>query len=351
MNETKFSPRQKKILEIISQKALTRDQLRLALGDVYPVSKITLLRDLNYLLQCGAIIKSGAGNNVSYSSSERNSLLGYVDIEAYYKDQESRDKLGSIKFNFGVFNHLTDLINPQDLRDYAISDTKLSGQERKLDPTIFRREIERFVIEFSWKSSKIEGNTYSLLETEVLIKQAKEAPGHSKYEAIMILNHKNAIEYILNLRIKFKRIDVSQIIDLHKILTKDLEVSYGIRNNPVAISGTNYLPLSAKADIEKALNTYANTVNKAQNSLDKALITLACISYIQPFADGNKRTARVLANAILIAHDYYPVTFRNVEPTDYLKALLLFYEKNNLYNLKKILLEQYGFALQNYFRS
>ena len=100
-----------------------------------------------------------------------------------------------------------------------------------------------------------------------------------------------------------------------------------------------------------SLNKFIKAVNSNHNPLEKALISLTLISYIQPFADGNKRTARVLANAVLIAHDCYPVTFRNVEDTDYLKALLLFYEKTNLFNFKHMFLEQYRFALQNYFRT
>lgn len=338
MDETKFSLRQKKILAILTEKPLSREKISLALVQIYPVSKITLIRDLNHLVGLGIIEKAGTGNSVGYVSTEKNPLLNYIDIKEYFDDQVGRDKLGLIKFNFDLFDDLKNLIKPQDLKEYGITGVKLSGQEKKLDPTIFRREIERFMIEFSWKSSKIEGNTYSLLETEVLIKQLKEAPGHSKYEAIMILNHKRAIDFIFKNREKFKEINIFQILSLHEILTKDLEV-------------TNYLPLSSKKDLETALIRLIKTVNAAENSLEKALIALSCVSYIQPFADGNKRTARVLANAVLIAHDSYPVSFRNVETTDYLKALLLFYEKNNLFHFKRMFLEQYSFALQNYFRS
>ncbi|KKP68186.1 MAG: Fic family protein [Candidatus Roizmanbacteria bacterium GW2011_GWA2_35_19] len=351
MDGTKLSLRQKKILSIITKEALSRPQINLFLEKIYPISKLTLIRELNYLMALKIVKKIGSGNNIRYALKEENPLLNFIDIQQYFDDQASRNKLNPIAFNFKMFDYLKNLITPQDLNEFEIILLSLREQEKKLDPTIFRREIERFIIEFSWKSSKIEGNTYSLLETEVLIKQSKEAPGHSKYEAVMILNHKRAIEYILLHRNIFKKITLSQIINLHAILTKGLEVTSGIRNNPVAISGSNYLPLSSKKEIENSLNKFIKAVNSNRNPLEKALISLTLISYIQPFADGNKRTARVLANAVLISHDCYPVTFRNVEDTDYLKALLLFYEKTNLFNFKHMFLEQYRFALQNYFRT
>ena len=351
MNETRLSPRQKKILTIVTKDAFSRPEINLALENIYPISKITLIRELNHLVALGIVKKTGTGNSIKYILKEENPLLVFVDIQQYFDDQVGRDKLSTIPFNFRIFEYLKKIITFQDLKEFGIVLLSLRNQEKKLDPTIFRREIERFIIEFSWKSSKIEGNTYSLLETEILIKQSKEAPGHSQYEAVMILNHKQAIEYILSHRNIFKKITLPQIINLHEILTKGLEVTSGIRNNSVAISGSNYLPLSSKKEIIISLNKFIKAVNDNLNPLEKALISLILISYIQPFADGNKRTARVLANAILIAHDCYPISFRNVEDADYLKALLLFYEKINLFNFKRMFLEQYRFALQNYFRT
>lgn len=351
MDETRLSPRQKMILGIVAKEALSRPRINLSLEMIYPVSKITLIRELNHLVSLGMVKKVGAGNSVKYTLVQENPLLSFIDIQQYFDDQASRDKPGPIVFNFKIFDYLKNLITPQDLKEFGIIQIRLSDQEKKLDPTVFRREIERFIIEFSWKSSKIEGNTYSLLETEVLIKQLKEASGHSQYEAMMILNHKQAIEYILAHKDVFKKITLLQIINLHTILTKGLEVTVGIRNNPVAISGSNYLPPPSREEIKSGLDKFIKTVNNIPDTLEKALISLVLISYIQPFTDGNKRTARVLTNAVLMAHDCYPVSFRNVEDTDYLKALLLFYEKTSLFYLKRMFLEQYHFALKNYFRT
>lgn len=351
MDETKFSSRQKKILSLLFGKTFLRAEIENELRLAYPVSKMTLLRDLHGLERSGLIKKEGLSRSLRYSLFQRNPLLEFIDVKEYFSNQAGRDQLGKIFFNFGVFENLANLIEPDDLKEFKITQIKLSDQEKKLDPTIFRREIERFTIEFAWKSSRIEGNTYSLLETEILIKQSKEAPGHSQYEAAMILNHKKAIDYFLKVRNQFKTITLSQILNLQSILTKDLEITGGLRGNPVAISGTNYTPLSTKKEIEKALKELIEIINKTSRPLEKALIALSMLSYLQPFNDGNKRTARVLANAILISHDYYPISFRNVSELDYLEALILFYERNNLFPFKCLFLEQYRFALLNYFKT
>jgi Fic family protein len=91
------------------------------------------------------------------------------------------------------------------------------------------------------------------------------------------------------------------------------------------------------------------SINTTHHPLEKALIALAMIAYIQPFSDGNKRTARMLANALLLAHDYFPLSYRSIDENEYKQALILFYETNNLFHLKRLFLDQYTFALKTYF--
>ena len=132
-------------------------------------------------------------------------------------------------------------------------------------------------------------------------------------------------------------------------MVKDLNINTGIRSQAVGITGTVYRPLDNQWQIKECLEKIILIVNETVYPLEKALIILAMLSYIQPFADGNKRTARMLANAVLLAHDFYPLSYRSVDETFYKKALVLFYEQNSLYYLKKILLDQYKFALETYF--
>jgi Fic family protein len=86
-----------------------------------------------------------------------------------------------------------------------------------------------------------------------------------------------------------------------------------------------------------------------QNIFEKALLVLLLLSYIQPFNDGNKRTTRIVSNAILIANNYCPISFRTVDSIDYKKAMLLFYEQNNIYAFKQIFIDQFDFAVNTYF--
>ena len=220
---------------------------------------------------------------------------------------------------------------------------------KKISKTVFKKEIERLTIELSWKSSQMEGNTYSLIDTEILIKDRKEAIGHNKKEAIMILNHKNAIDYIFNNKKEFKKIDLFQIEKIHELLTRGLGVEKKIRNNAVRITGTRYLPIESKSNIAKALNLALDEINSLKDPFSKALSLILMISYIQPFEDGNKRTARILGNAILLANNICPISYRSINEADYKKGIIIFYEQNSAYFFKELFIEQFKFAVNNYF--
>ena len=165
----------------------------------------------------------------------------------------------------------------------------------------------------------------------------------------MLLNHKEAIDFIIENPDYLFPLSISKIEDIHSILTKELAVDRNIRKRRVGISGTNYRPIDNEFQIKEALSLTCDLINKKENVFEQALLALILISYIQPFVDGNKRTARIVSNAILINHKYCPVSFRTVDSVDYKKAMLLFYEQNNITILKRIFIEQYEFAVKTYF--
>jgi len=182
------------------------------------------------------------------------------------------------------------------------------------------------------------------------IKQGTEAQGHTKDEAIMILNHKTAFETILAHKQEFKNISLSQITQLHNTLVKGLSITTGIREEAVGITGTSYRPLDNNWQIKEALEKTITAINNVSYPLEKALIANTLISYIQPFNDGNKRTGRMLTNAILLANDYFPLSYRSVDESLFKESLILFYEQKSILAFKKVLLDQYRFALLTYFR-
>lgn len=341
-NETKNSTRSQAILALLEKGRLSRGEIQNALKSRFKASKVTIFRDLRDLIRGGKVIAIGIGKATQYSIVTPNPLLILP---------KKNFIVSEVGFNFGIFEQLKNLFSPGEIKQLESSYVSLDGQMDKLGTSIIKRELERFIIELAWKSARIEGNTYSLLETETLIKTSQEAEGHSKTEAIMILNHKSAFETILDHRKNFKTIDFKDVMQLHNSLVSGLNIDSGIRKQPVGITGSTYRPLDNQWQIKEALELLVKVINGLSYPLEKALVATSGIAYIQPFADGNKRTSRMLANAILVAYDYYPISYRAVNETDYKQALIYFYEQNSLTSFKRIFIEQYLYSLSNYFRT
>lgn len=350
MNETNVTPRQNLILTLVNQSnGIGRAEIEKKVVGRYPSSKPTIARDLASLVQKKLIKVSGRGKSTVYLPNISNPLLRYVDLEQYFAlEVDQRD--GATLFDFNLFENLFSLFSEEETTSIAKINKSFSKETQKLTKDIYRKELERFVIELSWKSSRIEGNTYSLLDTETLIKQSIEASGHPKEEAIMILNHKAAFDTILTHKEEFKKVTFSLITQLHNVLVKGLSITAGVRSEPVGITGTTYRPLNNSWQIKEALEKTIKAINLSDYPLEKALIAIIFISYIQIFTDGNKRTSRMLANAILLAYDFYPLSYRSVDETIFKEALILFYEQHSIVTFKKILLDQYRFALETYFK-
>ncbi len=186
------------------------------------------------------------------------------------------------------------------------------------------------MIEFSWKSSVIEGNTYSLLGTEALIKNNIIGEGQTREETQMILNHKDAFNETIHNRERFLKLQLADVEHIHSVLTKKLGIGKNIRRAGVGITGTRYRPLDNESQIKEALQNMVDLINKKELFFEKALLILILIAYIQVFEDGNKRTSRMISNSILLAHNSIPLSYRIVDVEEYKKAVILFYELNNL---------------------
>ncbi|MEX2483562.1 MAG: Fic family protein [Brumimicrobium sp.] len=165
----------------------------------------------------------------------------------------------------------------------------------------------------------------------------------------MLLNHKDALDFILQHPDYLKVLTVAKIENIHSILVKDLPIDRNIRKRRVGISGTNYKPIDNEFQIKEALQSMCDLVNAKNSVFEKSLFIIVLISYIHPFNDGNKRTARIVSNAILIDKNFCPISFRTVDSIKYKKALLLFYEQKNISAFKEIFIEQFEFAVDTYF--
>lgn len=315
------------------------------------VGYATVKRVLTRLVADNLIAIEGKGKGTKYFLSPFYELLRPIDIDEYFK-KEQDERLINSGFNFSLINDIlnkTNLFNTQEQRHLETLHEKFRNNISRLSSTEYNKELERLAIDLSWKSSQIEGNTYSLLETERLLKEKETAAGKPKDDAVMLLNHKDAINFVVAHPDYVVPLTISAIEDIHSLLIKDLDVDRNIRRRRVGVSGTNYKPLDNEHQIREALMAMCDLVNTKENIFEKALLTLVLLSYIQAFVDGNKRTARIVSNALLIAHGSCPLSFRTVDSIEYKKAMLLFYEQNNISAFKEIFKTQFEFAVNTYF--
>jgi Fic family protein len=315
------------------------------------VKLVTIKRLLSKLVAQDLLNTDGKGRATKYLLSKSYILIHPINVETYFnKDVDDRTiKRFDIELIKTILANI-ELFNPNEINYLKDLQKKYIDNISTLSNTLYKKDLERLGIDLSWKSSQIEGNTYSLLETEQLLKESIEAKGKKKEEAVMLLNHKSALEYILDSPNYFLKIDLKKIIELHSLLVQDLDVKKGVRTRPIGITGTNYKPLDNEHQIKEALEATCDLVNSKENIFEKAFIVLIILSYIQAFEDGNKRTARLMSNAVLISNNYCPISFRTVDSIDYKKAMLIFYEQNNISVFKKIFIEQYEFAVNTYFQ-
>ena len=315
-------------------------------------SDSTMKRLLSAAVKEGNIETAGRGPATKYKLTPQAHVTMPLDLATYFdKDIDEREVQES--FNFDLIRDVlpkVEIFTKEELEVLNDAQMEFEKNTEGMTELEYRKEMERLGVDLSWKSSQIEGNTYSLLETERLLKDKQTASGKTKEEAIMLLNHKDALDFVLDIPDYLKELSVHRIEDIHSILTKELEVERNIRHRRVGITGTNYRPLDNEFQIREALEDTCTLVNGKDNVFEKAFLTLVLLSYIQAFVDGNKRTARITSNAILIANGYCPISFRTVDSIDYKKAMLMFYEQNSIAAFKKIFIEQFLFAVKTYFQ-
>lgn len=327
----------------------SRDEI--AKGTAFGGSDATLKRLIAAGVQKGDIVVEGKARATRYSLSPQAHLLMPLDLDTYFA-LDVDDRQVQTSFNFNIIREQLPAVRLfSDEENVHLQELQAEFQRHTSEMTDkeYRKEMERLGIDLSWKSSQIEGNTYSLLETERLLRESKTADGKTKEEAVMLLNHKDALRFILDNPDYLQTLSVSHIEDIHQLLTKELSVDKGIRHRRVGITGTNYHPLDNEFQIREALRDTCDLINGKENIFEKALLALVLLSYIQAFSDGNKRTARITSNAVLIANGYCPLSFRSVDSIDYKKAMLVFYEQNNIYAFKQIFIDQFEFAVKEYF--
>lgn len=308
----------------------------------------------NLLSSCisdGFVRVEGKARATRYFITPKAHLLRTIDLDTYYAMPVEKRAMQTT-YNFELIREelpRVDIFSADERKFLIDREEAFRVRMKDMPRTIYLKEMERLGIDLSWKSSEIEGNTYTLLETVNLLKDKIEAKGKKREEAIMLLNHKEALKAIVERPEWFQTISLSRMEDVHSVLIEGLGVERNLRHIRVGISGTNYRPLDVESQIREAVEDMCVLVNGKTDPYEKALLTLLLIAYIQPFTDGNKRTSRLMSNSLLIANGVCPLSFRTVAADDYRAALLLFYEQNNVSAFKRMFLEQVEFALREYF--
>ena len=205
--------------------------------------------------------------------------------------------------------------------------------------THLRKVMDRLLIDLSWNSSRLEGNTYSLLETQRLLDLGESAEGKAAEETQMILNHKSAIELLAEhaAEIGFNRYT---LCNLHALLAENLlpDPAAGgrLRTHAVAIGGSVFHPLEVPSVIEECFDQILVTATAIENAFEQAFFAMVHLPYLQPFEDVNKRVSRLAANIPLVQRNLGPLSFVDVPQSDYMNAILGVYELNRVDYLRDV---------------
>lgn len=319
-----------------------------------PSPRRTLQRRLSQLVREGQLGKEGVGRATRYrlvKIPEKPSTLesndhAHIDVS---KEGEAIRKAVRIPLQqrapVGYDQSFLEQYHPNDtfylsqsLREHLANTGKSSAEEMPAG-TYARQILDRLLIDLSWNSSRLEGNTYSLLETERLLKLGKTAEDKDAKETQMILNHKAAIELLVDnaAEIGFNRYT---ILNLHALLANNLlsdpQAGGRLRSISVGIGGTVFQPLSNPQLIEECFNQILAKATAIEDPFEQAFFAMVQLPYLQPFEDVNKRVSRLAANIPLIRHNLSPLSFVDVPERDYVDAILGIYEVNRVELLRDV---------------
>jgi hypothetical protein len=341
----------------------------------HPVPRRTLQRRLGQLVGASRIVQEGGGRSIRYAHPAPRPLAhadhllqepgmeygpGAAEVPLSMDGLEVRDfvrrplaERKPVGYNRAFLdsyrpNESFYLSTPQREQLHEMGRTP---DEAKPAGTYARNILGRLLIDLSWASSRLEGNTYSWLDTQSLIVGGHVADDKDVHETQMILNHKAAIEMIVEGadEVDFNRCTV---LNLHGILSKNLlrdprKIGY-IRKCDVGISGTVFLPLSGPQLIDETFDQVLVTSAAIKDPFEQAFFGMVHIPYLQPFADVNKRVSRLVANIPLIRQNLCPLSFIEVPTSAYVEGMLGVYELNRVDRLRDVFIWAYSRSCERY---
>ncbi len=337
-----------------------------------PPNRRTLQRWLNQLIAQEQVYREGQGRSVKYRCGRvpaatahvtaKASVMAHADImiplssEAKAVEALVRQPL-ALRQPVGYNRAFLDRYRPNETHylDPGLRAELLShgSAVSKQEPagTYTRLLVNRLLIDLSWNSSRLEGNTYSLLETERLISAGEMASGKNALEAQMILNHKGAIEFLIDSadEIGFNRYTM---LNLHALLCDNLledpMASGRLRTIPVGVGHTTFIPLEGPQRIEECFDQVIDTAAAIRDPFEQAFFAMVHLPYLQPFVDVNKRVSRLATNIPLIQRNLCPLSFVDVSQATYISAILGVYEFNRIELLRDVFVWAYKRSCARY---
>ncbi|MGH6719145.1 MAG: Fic family protein [Alphaproteobacteria bacterium] len=308
------------------------------------VSAPTTWRALKRLVDQGKLEVSGKGRATGYT------LAGAAVIRAYLETPYNRRKPATYNKQFldryvpGKTFYLPEADRGK-LREAGRPVAALPAG------TYARRILERLLIDLSWASSRMEGNTYSILETERLIRFGQEASGKDRKEALMILNHKEAIQYVVD-NLNGMTISRRDLFNIHALLADGLladpAMAGRLRRMGVGITHSSYRPLDDQYEIEEEFGILLDKAAAIADPFEQSFFLLVHVPYLQAFDDINKRTSRIASNIPLLKVDFAPMSFLTMDDRAYIDGLIGVYELNNVALLREAYIEAYLASAENY---
>ncbi|MEZ5299535.1 MAG: Fic family protein [Verrucomicrobiales bacterium] len=240
---------------------------------------------------------------------------------------------------------------PENLRRHLQRAGQTESMAKLAPGTYARRVLDRLIIDLSWNSSRLEGNTFSLLETDELIRRGHTDDEGRFRDAQMILNHKAAIEFLCDApdELGYNRYT---FLNLHALLADGLldspAMEGSVRRHPVGVSGTAFRPENTPGVLDECFDQILGKAGAISDPLEQAFFLLVHLPYLQPFIDGNKRTSRLAANIPLIKGNLAPLSFIGVPVRSYTDAILGVYELNRIEPMRDVFAFAYEKSAKRY---
>lgn len=304
-------------------------------------SQPTLSRRLDHLVRTRHVRIVGAGRSTRY---ERDIFHDWFDVDPARRPKVPYDRGRLDRYVPNVTAWLTE-------DDKAALRAASPAPAPKMDASTYSRAIhQKLLVDMSFASSALEGNTYSYLDTKVLIEFGQAAAGKDADETTMILNHKAAISYLVD-NIADIQITSNEIKTLHALLSRgllDARASGAVRAIPVDIGGTAYVPVAMPQILEEDLARIAEKAGAIADPFEASLYLLASVAYLQAFQDVNKRTSRLACNIPLLKASLPPLSFMDVDGAQYTRGMIAFYELDRHDLLKDAFVDGYVRSARRY---